>query len=99
MSGTFFDTSALVKHYHTDAGSDEVDRLWNAPASALFISRLSVPEIASAFAGKVRTGEISAPDFDVLTRRFAADCQKEEFHDHSPSCQAFERSGATNPPA
>jgi hypothetical protein len=26
MAGTFFDTSALVKHYHTEAGSAEVDR-------------------------------------------------------------------------
>ena len=33
MAGTFFDTSALVKHYHTEAGSAEVNHLWNDPAS------------------------------------------------------------------
>src|SRR5216683_3350925 len=79
MSGTFLDTSALVKHYHAEAGSAEVDRLWNDPATSLLVSRLSVPEIVSAFAGKVRTGEISAADFDVLTRRFAADASKRSF--------------------
>ena len=79
MSGTFFDSSALVKHYHTEAGSAEVDRLWNDPATVLFVSRLSASEIVSAFAGKVRTGEITAADFDVLSRRFAADARKKSF--------------------
>jgi uncharacterized protein len=79
MAGSFLDTSALVKHYHAEAGSAEVDRLWNDPATALFISRLSVLEIVSAFAGKVRTGEISAADFAALTRRFSADARKKCF--------------------
>src|SRR5437660_1048255 len=79
MSGLFFDTSALVKRYHTEAGSAEVDRLWNDPASALFVSRLSVPEMVSAFAGKVRTGEILAADFGALTRKFGADAKKKSF--------------------
>ena len=79
MSGSFLDTSALVKHYHAETGSAAVDRLWNDPATSLFVSRLSVPEIVSAFAGKVRTGEISAADFDASTRRFAADARKKSF--------------------
>jgi uncharacterized protein len=79
MPGTYFDTSALVKHYHAEAGSAEVDRLWHDPTNTLFISRLSVPELVSAFAGKVRTGQISAADFIALTRRFAADARKKSF--------------------
>jgi predicted nucleic acid-binding protein len=79
MPGTYFDTSALVKHYHAEAGSAEVDRLWHDPATALFVSRLSVPEMVSAFAGKVRTGEISPADFLAFTRRFAADVRKKSF--------------------
>jgi predicted nucleic acid-binding protein len=61
MPGYFFDTSALVKHYHPEAGSAEVDRLWNDPLQSLFASRLSALEIVSAFAGKVRAGAISTP--------------------------------------
>jgi len=79
MAGTFLDTSALVKHYHAEAGTAEVDRLWNDPAASLFISRLCAVEIVSAFAGKVRAGEIAATDFTILLRRFAADARKKSF--------------------
>jgi predicted nucleic acid-binding protein len=73
MAGYFFDSSALVKHYHAEVGSAEVDRLWNDPAQILFASRLSGLEIVSAFAGKARRGTISTSDFDILRRRFFAD--------------------------
>jgi predicted nucleic acid-binding protein len=73
MPGCFLDTSALVKHYHPELGSAELDQLWNDPRNVLVASRLSGVEIISAFAGKGRTGTITASDFDTLTRRFAAD--------------------------
>jgi predicted nucleic acid-binding protein len=79
MPGLFFDTSALAKHYHAEIGSSEVDRLWSDPTSIVFVSRLSIPEMISAFAGKVRAGQITAADFDRLTRRFAADARKKSF--------------------
>jgi predicted nucleic acid-binding protein len=73
MPGYYLDTSALVKHYHPEVGSAEVDRLWNDSAASLFVSRLSALETSSAFAGKVQAGTITPSDFDTLTRRFAAD--------------------------
>jgi predicted nucleic acid-binding protein len=76
MPADFLDTSALAKHYHPEAGSAEVDRLWNDPAHALYVSRLSVLEMVSVFAGKARAGMITAADFDALRRRFAADLTK-----------------------
>jgi hypothetical protein len=76
MPGDFLDTSALAKHYHAEAGSPEIDELWNDPNQGLFVSRLSVLEIVSVFAAKVRAGTISAADFDALRRRFAADLVK-----------------------
>ncbi len=79
MLGYFLDTSALVKHYHPEVGSGEVDRLWNEPAPSLIVSRLSVLEIVSAFAGKVRTGTILAGDFATLRRRFFADVSNKRF--------------------
>jgi predicted nucleic acid-binding protein len=79
MPGYFFDTSALVKHYHAEAGSAEVDRLWNDSAQVLYVSRLSALEIVSAFAGKVRARTISASDFDTLRRRFIADVAQKRF--------------------
>ena len=76
MPADFLDTSALAKHYHTEVGSTEVDRLWNDPARGFFVSRLSVLEMVSVFARKVRSGTISSVDFDVLQRRFSADLTK-----------------------
>jgi predicted nucleic acid-binding protein len=76
MPGHFFDTSALVKHYHLEAGTLEVDRIWNEPANLLFASRLAALEMTSAFAAKVRAGTITTTDFDALTRRFSADVAK-----------------------
>jgi predicted nucleic acid-binding protein len=76
MPADFLDTSALAKHYHAEAGSAEVDRLWNDPAHGLFVSRLFALEIVSVFAGKVRAGAISAADFQALRRRFSADLTK-----------------------
>ena len=73
MPADFLDTSALAKHYHAEAGSIEVDRLWNDPARVLYVSRLSALEIVSVFAGKVRAGAISTADFETLRRRFSAD--------------------------
>src|SRR5438309_5186830 len=73
MADHFLDTSALVKHYHAELGSAEVDRLWADPTATLFISRLGVVEAVSVFAKKVRSGQISAADFALLRRRFFAD--------------------------
>ena len=76
MPAAFLDTSALAKHYHVEVGSAEIDQLWNDPGHELFVSRLSALEISSVFAGKIRAGVISVPDFDSLRRRFASDMTK-----------------------
>ncbi len=73
MADHFLDTSALGKLYHAELGTTEVDRLLNEPGAGHFISRLSVVEIQSMFAGKVRTNVLTRQDFELLRRRFAAD--------------------------
>lgn len=73
MPGDFLDTSALAKHYHAELGSAEVDRLWSDPSRSLFVSRLSVLEMLSVLAGKVRAGVVGVADVEALRRRFAAD--------------------------
>ena len=73
MADYFFDSSALAKHYHLEAGSAEIDRLWNDPSRGLFISRLTALEIMFVFAAKVRAGVISEADLQALRRRFAAE--------------------------
>jgi predicted nucleic acid-binding protein len=79
MPDNFFDTSALGKHYHQEVGTPKVDQLLADPGSRHFISRLTVVEIQSVFAKKVRTGLLSLADFRLLCRRFLADVRRRRF--------------------
>jgi len=79
----FFDTSALVKRYHQEKGTDVVDLAFSQEGVRI-ISDVSVIELFSAFAKKVRTREISREDFYATIKEFAEDLlsgiiQQEEF--------------------
>ena len=67
----FFDTSALIEHYHAEAGTDTVDRLIDEPGAGRLIARLTLVETVSVFALKVRTGEFDAAEFVRLRALFA----------------------------
>lgn len=69
----FFDTSAIAKHYHVETGTAKVDALLDLPNASQVISRLSVIELHSVFAKKVRIGELDQAVFQKLTRRFRGD--------------------------
>src|SRR5262249_9528130 len=73
MPRYFLDTSALVKHYHTEPGSPKVDAIWADPSADLGITRLASTEFFSAIAAKFRAGLLIAPQFELLRRRFLAD--------------------------
>jgi uncharacterized protein len=76
MPRYFFDTSALVKRYHTESGTPEVQRLVTEPGAECLISRLATVEMLSGFAGKVRTGVLSTAAFDKLRRQFLGDVNR-----------------------
>jgi uncharacterized protein len=73
MPRHFFDTSALVKNYHAETGTQDVRRILAEAGSEFLISRLATVEMLSGFAGKVRTGVFSSSNFGILRRRFLAD--------------------------
>jgi uncharacterized protein len=79
MPGFFWDTSALVKHYHPEVGTSKVDQLLQMPGILNVMSRLSATETFSVFAGKVRAGLIATVEFDELCRRFLADTRRKLF--------------------
>src|SRR5438067_1972002 len=79
MADYFLDTSALGKHYHVEVGTPVVDRLLRESGARHFISRLTVVEMQSVFAGKVRMGVISVSDFQLLHRRFLTDVTRRQF--------------------
>jgi predicted nucleic acid-binding protein len=50
-----------------------MDRILEQPGSRSLISNLSIVELESVFAIKVRTGEINAQSLEIARRRFRAD--------------------------
>jgi predicted nucleic acid-binding protein len=79
MPGYFFDSSALGKRHHPEVGTAHVEALFQAPQPSRFISRLSVVELQSVFAGKVRTRAITGADLELLRARFLQDIARREF--------------------
>jgi predicted nucleic acid-binding protein len=73
MASFFLDTSALVKRYRREDGTDVVDRIFADSASVVIISRLALIEAISALALLVRTGAIQLTDYAVAKKRFLAE--------------------------
>jgi predicted nucleic acid-binding protein len=73
MARYYLDTSALVKRYHQEPGSSDIDSLFADPANQLFISRLAIVESYSTFSRLVREGLLSPADFAAVTARINAD--------------------------
>ena len=79
MAAYFFDSSALAKLYHPEVGTSEVDQIVQEPGSRLRVSRLSVVELPSVFAIKVRTQFISREDAGLFLRQFREDIVARKF--------------------
>lgn len=73
MGRFFLDTSALVKRYRVEVGTEVVDQLFSQASAEFWISRLSVVEVVSALALRVRTGELSMADYQLARARFLGD--------------------------
>ncbi len=71
MKTYFLDTSALVKRYHREVGTDVIDKIFKGEDKELFISDLSIIEFHSAIALKVRTEEITRDAFSHLVGLFS----------------------------
>ena len=73
MPSYFLDTSALAKAYRAEAGTDKVEKILAEPGSRIFISSLTCVEFQSVFAQKVRAGEATLADFELLRKKFGDD--------------------------
>jgi predicted nucleic acid-binding protein len=70
----YFDSSALVKRYVREAGSDEVRDLLLASTPAT--ARFSIIEIISALSRRCRDGDISAADRDAALAALKEDANR-----------------------
>src|SRR5437879_5626208 len=93
MAGHFLDSSAVAKFYHAEVGSAAVEQIVLEPAASILISRLSMVEVRSVFAGKVRSGVISAGDVADLRRRFFEDIANGLFKIVALTSDHYERAG------
>lgn len=63
----------MAKLYRNELGTAFVDRIFSEPASQNLISRLTLVEMESVFALKVRTGEIDQQAVLIARRPLVAD--------------------------
>jgi len=73
MPRYFLDSSALVKRYHQESGTAQLEGLFNEPDNRFFISRLALVELHSCFARLVREGILTERDFHQLIARLEFD--------------------------
>ncbi len=74
MASIFVDTSALVKFYYPEPDSDRVEALL-LRAERLYITNLTVVEMASALSKKVRMGDLKKEQETVAWNTFLDDLQ------------------------
>jgi len=79
LSAYFFDTSALAKLYHPEVGTPKVVEIIEAVGAQIRISRLTVVELRSVFAIKVRTQVVTQEDVSLLLRQFQEDVVSRKF--------------------
>lgn len=74
MTIYFMDSSALIKRYVTETGSDWVQSLADPVAGhTLIVARITWVEVLSAFARLQREGNLSTDDIDTTMRAFRYD--------------------------
>jgi len=72
MAPVYVDTSALVKFYYPEEGSDRVEAVL-LKADRVYISDLTMVEVASALIQKVRTGDLNKRAEMVIWTAFLDD--------------------------
>lgn len=77
ISSIFADTSALVKFYYPETDSDMIEKVL-LEAEHIFISSLTIVEMASALWRKVRTGELETDRQALLWNAFLDDLETDK---------------------
>ncbi len=71
----YFDTSVLVKLYHDESGSDEMEKIFSSESTLINISEIAVIELYSALYRLFRMKEISKDALEASSRSFEEDCK------------------------
>lgn len=78
MEVYYLDTSAAVKRYVDEVGSDWLrTRVDPARYPLLIASQLLIVEMVSAFARRLREGSVTQVDYDQMVQSFRDDCRNQ----------------------
>jgi hypothetical protein len=77
MTIYYLDSSAVVKRYVAEAGSEAMRAICTNAQNALFLSELTLVEVSSAFARRARGGGISDDDRQSYLDLFIGDCARD----------------------
>lgn len=83
----FFDTSAFVKRYVREAGTDAILE-WCDRATEIGLSGIALPEIISAFCRLRREGQITDLEYQQLKSLLLADIEDAAICDLTPTVLA-----------
>jgi uncharacterized protein len=79
MAIFFWDSSAVLKLYHSEDGSEVVQRIFDDKDNTNLISEIALIEVVSGLAKHVRSGEITEADFANFSALFGAHVHRNEF--------------------
>jgi predicted nucleic acid-binding protein len=73
MAAYYFDSSALVKRYVEERGSNHVERLLSDPATVVYVSRIAGAEVVAAVTRRARGGRVDEGQIADVVRAFRED--------------------------
>jgi predicted nucleic acid-binding protein len=86
----FFDSSALAKLYHPEAGSDSVNRIFRERSRLIFVAKLALIELISVAGVKQRTGSLTREGAAVFLRQVTVSAALGDFLIHPMHRQDYE---------
>jgi len=76
----YFDSSAVVKRFAPEKGSEWVKSIAEHPEdNTIYLGQIGIVEIAAALSKKVRTNELSLADYEATLALFLIDVRNEEY--------------------
>ncbi len=76
----YFDSTALVKHYHLELGSQAVDDLIDHPTHRIILGEACIADLYAVLNRRMEAGEITRDDFFTTIVTFETEIAQGRFH-------------------
>ncbi len=77
MPAYYFDTSALVKRYHLEQGSERMDQLFADPTATLLTANITLAELTSALDRKRQDGVLTQETLNYVLAAVSRDLHED----------------------